>query len=79
MKRIYLFLAIIGAIIPYIFYFQFIQVEGLNFSIFITELFDSKLQVVLRQTYYWLLLRFGYLFSNELKTQRLPNLLYSSF
>ncbi len=42
MKRIYLFLAIIGAITPYIFYFQFIQVEGLNFSLFITELFDSK-------------------------------------
>ncbi len=42
MKRIYLFLAIIGAIVPYIFYFQFIQVEGLNFSLFIVELFDSK-------------------------------------
>ncbi|WP_057831346.1 DUF2834 domain-containing protein [Colwellia sp. TT2012] len=42
MKRIYLFLAIVGAIIPYIFYFQFIQVEGLNFSLFIMELFGSK-------------------------------------
>jgi len=42
MKGIYLFLAIVGAIIPYIFFFQFVQVEGLNFPLFLMELFDNK-------------------------------------
>lgn len=42
MKQLYLLLAIIGAITPYFFYIQFIQVEGLNFSLFITQLFDNK-------------------------------------
>lgn len=60
MKRIYLFLAIIGAITPYIFYFQFIQVEGLNFSLFIMELFESKassgftVDVLLATVAFWL-------------------------
>ena len=30
MKKIYLTLAIICGIIPYLFFFQFIQIEGLN-------------------------------------------------
>lgn len=42
MQRIYLFLAIVGAIVPYIFYCQFIQIEGLNFSLFIMMLFSNK-------------------------------------
>jgi len=42
MKGVYLFFAIIGAIIPYIFYFQFVQVEGINFSLFIMQLFENK-------------------------------------
>lgn len=39
MKNIYLFLAIIGAVIPYLFFIEFIQVEGLNISLFISSLF----------------------------------------
>ena len=39
MKKLYLFLAIIGAIVPYFFFFQFIQAEGLNISAFISALF----------------------------------------
>lgn len=31
MKNIYLILAIIGGVIPYLFFFQFFQIEGLNF------------------------------------------------
>jgi len=42
MKNIYIALAIIGAIVPYIFYVQFIQIEGVNFSLFIMQLFDNK-------------------------------------
>ena len=39
MKKLYLSLAIIGAIVPYIFFFQFIQAEGLNIPAFISALF----------------------------------------
>ena len=39
MKKLYLSLAIIGAIVPYIFFIQFIQVEGLNITLFISSLF----------------------------------------
>ena len=39
MKKIYLTLAIIGGIIPYLFFFQFIQIEGLNLPLFIESLF----------------------------------------
>lgn len=42
MKKVYLFLAIIGAIVPYIFYFQFIGSEGINFPLFITSLFENN-------------------------------------
>lgn len=41
MKNIYLFLAILGAIIPYFFFFQFIQDQGLNISSFIVALFPN--------------------------------------
>ncbi len=39
MKKLYLLLALIGAIVPYIFFFQFIQTEGLNIPAFISALF----------------------------------------
>ncbi len=39
MKKLYLLLAIIGAIVPYIFFFQFFQTEGLNIPVFISALF----------------------------------------
>ncbi len=39
MKKLYLLLAVIGAIVPYIFFFQFIQTEGLNIPAFISALF----------------------------------------
>lgn len=41
MKKLYLLLTILGAIIPSIFYFQFMQVEGLNISVFISSLFAN--------------------------------------
>lgn len=34
MKRIYLILAILGAIIPYLFFFQFFELNGYNLSAF---------------------------------------------
>ncbi len=39
MKKIYLTLAILGAIVPYLFFFQFIRAEGLNLPLFIESLF----------------------------------------
>jgi len=39
MKRIYLVLAIVGAILPYIFFFQFFQVEGFSIIAFTGALF----------------------------------------
>ena len=39
MKKLYLTLAIIGAIVPYLFFFQFIQAEGINIPGFISSLF----------------------------------------
>lgn len=39
MKKLYLSLAIIGAIVPYIFFIQFIQLEGINIPLFISSLF----------------------------------------
>ncbi len=39
MKKIYLYLAIIGAIVPYYFFYQFIQAEGVNLPLFISSLF----------------------------------------
>ena len=34
MKKLYLLLAIIGAIVPYLFFFQFIHAEGVNIPAF---------------------------------------------
>jgi len=36
MKRFYLILAILGAIIPYIFFFQFIEINGLDIPKFMS-------------------------------------------
>ena len=41
MKNIYLFLAILGAIIPYFFFFQFFQDHGLNIHSFIAAIFAN--------------------------------------
>jgi len=39
MKKLYLLLTVIGAIVPYFFFFQFIQAEGINISAFVSALF----------------------------------------
>lgn len=39
MKRLYLVLAVLGAIAPYIFFFQFFTNEGLSLSGFVSALF----------------------------------------
>ncbi len=39
MKTLYLLLAIIGAIVPYLFFFQFIQAEGFDIPAFVSALF----------------------------------------
>lgn len=39
MKNIYLALAIVGGIVPYCFFFEFIQIEGINLPLFVESLF----------------------------------------
>ena len=39
MKKLYLILAVLGAVLPYVFFFQFIQAEGVNIPLFISSLF----------------------------------------
>jgi hypothetical protein len=39
MKKVYLLLAIVGAVLPYVFFFEFIQAEGLNLPVFLKSLF----------------------------------------
>ena len=39
MKKLYLVLAVIGAIVPYIFFFPFIQADGFNIPAFMSALF----------------------------------------
>lgn len=41
MKQVYLFAAVIGAIIPFVFFFQFIQINGINLPAFISGLFAN--------------------------------------
>ena len=41
MKNIYLALAILGGIIPYLFFIQFIQAEGINLPLFLESLFTN--------------------------------------
>jgi len=38
-KNIYLILAIVGAIIPYLFFIEFLKISGFNFSFFISSIF----------------------------------------
>lgn len=42
MKKIYLTLTIIGAIVPYYFFYQYIQNQGLNIYSFIVALFVNE-------------------------------------
>jgi hypothetical protein len=39
MKKLYLFLAILGAIIPYYFFIQYFSAEGINLAAFVNALF----------------------------------------
>ena len=39
MKNLYLTLAVLGAIIPYLFFFQFIQTSGIDLPLFVRSLF----------------------------------------
>lgn len=41
MKKLYLILAVLGAVIPYLFFWQFIKLEGLNILLFVKSLFEN--------------------------------------
>jgi len=60
MKKLYLLLAVIGAIVPYFFFFQFFQAEGINISAFVSALFVNgasggfTMDVLLSSFIFWL-------------------------
>lgn len=41
MKKLYLILAILGAVLPYIFFFQYFSNEGINLAGFVSALFAN--------------------------------------
>ena len=41
MKKVYLILAIVGALVPYYFFLQFFSTEGANLGIFLSALFAN--------------------------------------
>jgi hypothetical protein len=43
MKRIYAVLAILGFVLPYIFFIRFLSVNGLNLSLFVEQLFANDI------------------------------------
>ena len=47
MKRVYLFLAIIGLILPYIFLVQFLSQNGLDLRLFYSQLFANPISIFL--------------------------------
>jgi len=60
MKKLYLLLAVIGTIVPYFFFFQFFQAEGINISAFVSALFVNgaaggfTMDVLLSSFIFWL-------------------------
>lgn len=42
MKNVYLVAAIVGAIVPYLFFIQFFSVEGVDITLFISALFSNS-------------------------------------
>ncbi len=60
MKNTYLVLAIIGGILPYLFFFQFIQIEGFNIPLFIESLFVNgaaagfSVDILVSSVVFWL-------------------------
>ncbi|NQY93225.1 MAG: DUF2834 domain-containing protein [Campylobacteraceae bacterium] len=73
MKNTYLVLAIIGAILPYLFFFQFIQIEGFNIPLFIESLFVNgaaagfSVDILVSSVVFWI-----YMFS-QMKKLDAPN------
>ena len=41
MKRLYLIMAILGAVLPYIFFFQYFSSEGINLGGFVSAIFAN--------------------------------------
>ena len=41
MKKVYLVLAFVGALVPYYFFLQFFSIEGVNLGIFLSALFAN--------------------------------------
>ena len=42
MKKLYLILTIVGAIAPYVFFFQFFSIEGISLNGFVSAIFVNN-------------------------------------
>jgi len=73
MKKIYLILAFLGAVVPYIFFFQFIQLEGFNLPLFMSSLFVNgassgfSVDLLISSLVFWLLMFQQYKKQNQPK------------
>ena len=61
-KNIYLILAILGAIFPYVFFIEFLQISGLNLWLFIEAIFVNgaaaamSVDLIIASIVFWLFL-----------------------
>ena len=73
MRNIYLVLAILGAVIPYLFFFDFFQREGLNIPLFVKSLFVNgaaggfTADLLIASVAFWL-----FMFSEKRKDLNMP-------
>jgi hypothetical protein len=60
MKNLYLSLAVLGGLIPYLFFFEFIKLEGINVPLFVESLFVNSaaagfsIDLVISSFVFWL-------------------------
>ena len=75
MKNIYLIASIIGAFIPLYFIVGFIEINGLNLPLFLTELFQSKPSATFSSDLLICSFVFWLFMFNDKKGRKMPNIL----
>ena len=72
MKKIYLVMALLGALIPYLFFIQFFQVEGINLTLFVESLFANGAAGGFSADLFWSSLVFWLYMIHQLKASGAP-------
>ena len=75
MKNIYLIASIVGTLIPLYFIVGFIEVNGLNLSLFLTELFQSKPSATFSSDLLICSFVFWLFMFNDKKGRKMPDIL----